>query len=222
MNFVLAFIVFTGLFLYGVTPMAIIPLDGYQSQILPGTHEAVENRYLIHGGLIVTGLSGSIASAAGIGSRERVLEINGIHPQTAQEMINIIENASNISITLGELDAIAGSSRLVNMTPKNGKVGMQIEYRDLHINMNKQIQYSGLEAIRMGARETVATTRITLAFLSRMVVGLLAPRTEAEHTEAKNMLAGPIGLGSTFVSIVENGAPLITILVMSALLSINL
>jgi regulator of sigma E protease len=36
------------------------------------------------------------------------------------------------------------------------------------------------------------------------------------------MLAGPIGLGSTFVQIVENSVPLATILVMIALLSINL
>ena len=55
-----------------------------------------------------------------------------------------------------------------------------------------------------------------------MVVGLFTPKTEAEHTEAQNMLAGPIGLGSTFVSIVENSVPLATILVMIALLSINL
>ncbi len=36
------------------------------------------------------------------------------------------------------------------------------------------------------------------------------------------MLAGPIGLGSTFVQIVENHVPFETILVIIALLSINL
>jgi hypothetical protein len=55
-----------------------------------------------------------------------------------------------------------------------------------------------------------------------MVVGIFAPKTEMEHSEAKNMLAGPIGLGSTFVQIVEDSVPLSTILVMIALLSINL
>jgi membrane-associated protease RseP (regulator of RpoE activity) len=113
-------------------------------------------------------------------------------------------------------------TRDIQMIPQNGKVGMQIGYRDLQINTNKRIQYSGFEAITMGAHETVATTRITLAFLGRMVVGLFAAKSETEHTEAKNMLAGPIGLGSTFVSIVENSVPLATILVMIALLSINL
>ena len=55
-----------------------------------------------------------------------------------------------------------------------------------------------------------------------MVVGLFDPKNDKEHEEAKTMLAGPIGLGSTFVSIVENSVPLTIILVMIALLSINL
>lgn len=55
-----------------------------------------------------------------------------------------------------------------------------------------------------------------------MVVGLFDPKTDKEHEEAKSMLAWPIGLGSTFISIVENSVPLTIILVMIALLSINL
>jgi hypothetical protein len=36
------------------------------------------------------------------------------------------------------------------MKPQNGKVGMMIGYKNLQINTNKKIQYSGLEAIKMG------------------------------------------------------------------------
>ncbi len=100
MNFVLAFVVFTGLFLYGVTPMAIIPLDGYESQILPSAHEAIESRYLTHAGLTVTGLSGSIASVAGVGSGELVVSLNSIVPQTAQDMIDIIEQDQAVDLVL--------------------------------------------------------------------------------------------------------------------------
>jgi hypothetical protein len=94
--------------------------------------------------LTVTGLSGSIASAAGVGSGERVLEINGIRPQTAQEIVDIIEKMSYVSMTLGEIDPMAGAqvTRLIAMNPQNGKVGIQIGYRDLHINANKKIQYN--------------------------------------------------------------------------------
>ena len=221
MNFVLAFAVFTGLFLYGVTPMAIIPLEWYESQILPSAQEAMKSTYLTHNGLVVTSISGSIAQQAWVWSGEYIVEINGIHPLSPQDIIDIIQKNEPITLKFWE-PSIPPSDREVRMIPQNGKVGMQIGYRNLQINTNKKIQYSGFDAIRMGARETVATTRITLAFLSRMVVGLFAPKTETEHTEAKNMLAGPIGLGSTFVSIVENSVPLATILVMIALLSINL
>jgi hypothetical protein len=62
MNFFLAFAIFTGLFYYGVQPMTIIPMDGYHSEILPSTREAIESGYLKHGGLMVTAVSGSIAS----------------------------------------------------------------------------------------------------------------------------------------------------------------
>lgn len=76
MNFFLAFAIFTGLFYYGVQPMTIIPMEGYGSQILPSMREAVSNGYVLHGGLTVTAISGSIAERAGVGSGDILLEIN--------------------------------------------------------------------------------------------------------------------------------------------------
>lgn len=221
MNFVLAFAIFTGLFLYGVTPMAIIPLEWYQSQILPSAHEAIENQYLTHSWLTVTSISGSIADLAGIWEWEKVVTINWVAPLSAQDMITIIQKNEPISLILW-VPSVPSTIREVRMTPQDGKVGMQIWYRDLHINTDKKIQYSGLKAITMGAYETVSTTRITLSFLSRMVVWLFAPKNETERSEAKNMLAGPIWLGSTFIQIVQDSVPIATVLVMIALLSINL
>lgn len=215
MNFFLAFLIFTGLFVSGVSPMTIIPMEGYHSEIMPSSHEAIEIWYLRHSGLTVTALSGSIASLSGLGSGELVRSINSIVPQTPQDIIDVIQKSDTVILTLQ-------SGKEIRMAPKNGKVGMQIAYRDLSIDHEKQIQYSGFEAVVMWARETVATTRITFAYLSQMVVGLWAPRTESEHLEAKNMLSWPIGLGSSFVSIIQNNVPLAPILVMIALLSINL
>jgi hypothetical protein len=68
----------------------------------------------------------------------------------------------------------------------------------------------------------VANTCITYSFLERMVAGLFSPKNNEEHQAAKEMLSGPIGLGSTFVSIVQNHMPISIVLVMVALLSINL
>lgn len=74
----------------------------------------------------------------------------------------------------------------------------------------------------MGWKETIATTHLTINFLSRMVVGLLAPKNDKEHEEAKSMLSWPIWLGNTFISIVQDSVPITIILVMIALISINL
>jgi regulator of sigma E protease len=215
MNFFLAFLIFTGLFISGVSPMTIIPMEWYHSMVMPSTHEAIKSWYLRHNGLTVTALPASIALAAWLGSWELVTRINSIIPQTPQDIIDDIQKSDTVILVLQ-------SGKEIRMTPKNGKVGMQIAYRDLRIDHEKQIQYSGFEAIAMWARETVATTRITFAYLSQMVVWLFAPRTESEHLEAKNMLSWPIGLGSSFVSIVQNSVPFASVLVMIALLSINL
>ncbi len=76
MNFFLAFVIFTGLFLYGISPMAIIPIEGIHSLILPSAHEARESGYnLINTEITVTSLTGSIAEAAGVGSGEIVISI---------------------------------------------------------------------------------------------------------------------------------------------------
>jgi regulator of sigma E protease len=217
MNFFLAFCIFTGLFLYGTSPMAIIPMDDIHSRILPSAHEAIETGYLTHSGLVVTPVKGSIAELSWAFSGDLIISINGIIPKTSQDVIDIITKNVEFEITLrGNVE------RSIHMIPKNGKVGMVIGYKNLQINDNIKIQYSGSDAIVMGAHETVATTRLTFEFLSRMVVGLFSPKDDKEHEEAKSMLAGPIGLGSTFISIVENNVPLNIILVMIALLSINL
>ena len=48
MNFVLAFGIFTGLFLYGTAPISIIDMDDVHSELLPSAHEAIESGYLTH------------------------------------------------------------------------------------------------------------------------------------------------------------------------------
>lgn len=217
MNFFLAFCIFTGLFLYGTKPMSIIPIQWSHSILLPSEREAFESGLLTHSGIVVESLSGSIAELAGVGSGDIVASINGITPILPKDIIDIIKQDREFELVL-----VGNQIRTLRITPKDGKIGMMIGYQNLRINEDIRIQYSGFTALEMGARETVAATKITFAFLSRMVTGLFSPHTEQERTEAKEMLAGPIGLGSTFVSIVKNNVPISMILVTVALLSINL
>lgn len=165
MNFFLAFCIFTGLFLLGTSPMAIIPMDNIHSQILPSAHEAIVSGYLSHSGLTITPVKGSIAEGAGAFSGDLIVSINGTIPLTSQDVIDIITQNREFEITLS-----GKTSRSIRMIPKNGKVGMVIAYKNLAINKGMVIQYSGFEAVSMGARETIATTHLTFEFLSRMVV----------------------------------------------------
>jgi regulator of sigma E protease len=172
---------------------------------------------LTHGGIQISPLSGSIASRAGAFSWDIIVSIAGVVPKTSQDVIDIIRKNQPFDIVL------SGSvSRTVRMNPENGKVWMVVGYKNLSINKDIQLKYGIGDAIIMGWKETVATTRITLDFLGRMLMGMISPKTDTERQEAKDMLSWPIGLGSTFVSIVENNVPLSIILVMIALLSINL
>ncbi len=91
MNFVLAFAIFTLLFLVGTTPMAIVDIEGFHSRILPSAHEAIESGYLTHSGLTVSPVPGGIAALAGVGSGDTVVSIDGIIPQTSQDIIDIIK-----------------------------------------------------------------------------------------------------------------------------------
>lgn len=217
MNFFLALCIFTGLFIYGTAPIAIIPIENNHSILLPSTREAIESGYLTHSGLILTPIAWSIAEKAWIGSGDIILAINGVIPLTSQDVIdNIIKNqAFDITVLWKE-------TKTLHMVPKDGKVGMIIRYNNLNINENKRIQFNWYDALIAGKDETIASTKITLSFLSRIVNGIFTPKSEKEHEEAKSMLAGPIGLGTSFISMVENNAPIGIILVMIALLSINL
>jgi regulator of sigma E protease len=218
MNFFLAFVVFTGLFLYGTNPMTIIPMDGNQSQLLPSTSEALKSGFLTHSGIQISPLSGSIASRAGAFSWDIIVSIAGTTPRSSQDVIDIIRKNEPFDIVLES----SGWEKKIRMTPESGKVGMVVGYKNLNINKSIELKYNFPEAIVMGWKETIATTRITFDFLGRMLVGLISPKTDTERQEAKDMLSWPIGLGSTFVSIVENNVPISIILVMIALLSINL
>jgi regulator of sigma E protease len=117
---------------------------------------------------------------------------------------------------------INGIKKDINIVPENGKVGIYISYKSLDITKNLSIQKTGLDGIVAGARETYYSSRLTLSFLGDMIHGLFVPKNPREHEDAKSMLSGPIGIGATFVGLVQIGVSLSTILIIIALLSINL
>lgn len=59
-----------------------------------------------------------------------VVSINGITPQTTEDIIKQIKTSSSVQLELNR----SGSIQQVTMAPKDGKVGMYIEYDEFHLN----------------------------------------------------------------------------------------
>lgn len=66
MNFLLAFVLFTGLFYYGIAPVSVMPLSdkATNSVILPSFSEAEAMGYISHSGIVLSPLTGSLAEQA--------------------------------------------------------------------------------------------------------------------------------------------------------------
>ncbi len=98
-----------------------------------------------------------------------------------------------------------------------------IAYKDLALGTDFPTEkYGFVDAVKMGAHETYATSMLTLKVLGKTLHGLLLPKNAAEHADAKEMLSGPIGVGNAFVSMVDMQVPAMIIFLFIALLSVNL
>lgn len=216
MNFFLAFLIFTFLFFQGVSPMTVIPMENTQSRLLPSIQEAIDTWFIKHNWISINPVSWGLAERAGLKTWDQIVAINNIKINSTQEIIGFIQQNKELKIQ------VAWKSDIINIIPENGKIGIGMEYDKLRIDSTIKIKYGLQDAIIAGWEETIATTKITYAFLVKMFNGIFSPKNQAEHEQAKNMLSWPIWLGSTFVWIIENSVPITIIMVMVALISINL
>ncbi len=98
-----------------------------------------------------------------------------------------------------------------------------IAYKTLRINTGATLEKHNLiDASILGARETYASSMLTVKLLGKTLGDLLFPATPTVRQEAQEMLSGPIGVGGAFVSMIDLHVPLTIIALFVALLSINL
>ena len=100
MNFFLAWVIFTGIFLTGARPLGPIPIDigPTNSYFMPSFQEALDSGFVQHDGIEMIPLSGSIAQQAGIMSGETLLSINGIEPTSIDETIGMIRSTPELTL----------------------------------------------------------------------------------------------------------------------------
>ncbi len=220
MNFLLAWFVFSFLFFSGAKPLAVVPMaeKPTHSFFLPSFSEALDAGYVTYSGVSLSPLTGSIAEKSGLKPHDILVSLDGKHVDSLDAIASILEKNTQVTLKVkrwsGEVN--------IALIPKDGKVWMYMQYEHLKVDTNYEKKYNLSESFILGARETYNSSVMTLSFLGDMLHGLFAPKNEQEHTDAKNMLSWPIGVGYTFVNLVEISAPLGVILTIIALLSINL
>lgn len=220
MNFILAFVIFFGLFSQGTSPIAVNPLsdEATHSFFLPSFNEAIAMGYVTYDWVKISALSGSIAETAGIRTDERVTSINGFHTYSPDQFILAVQQWAPLGLIL-EKD---GQSRYVAVTPVDQKIGVQVMHDNLVVYRDKQLKLPFFDAVKMAGKETYASSVMTFSFLGKLIQGIFAPATEREHEDAKAMLSWPIGVWATFVWLVEISAPVSLIFIVIALISVNL
>lgn len=188
MNFLLAWVIFTGIFLTGAKPLSVMPVDiGHtNSYFLPSFAEAIDSGFVTHSGIILSPLSGSIAEKAGILPDDRIVLIGGQAPRSIETVMNILESYSQISLVLENSTGI----RELTVAPEDGKIGTLISYHQLTLDTERApVRYGWTDAIRMGGQETYASAMMTFRLLGKTFGSLLFPATPDERNEAKNMLS---------------------------------
>ncbi len=222
MNFLLAYVVFVGVFLTGATPIApntIIDTSA-RSFFLPSFEQALATGFITEsGGLVISSVSGSIAERAGIGQYEKMNSINNTivsdYPSFRKEV------AKWGSIVLN-LTSSGGTARVVIVTPENWKIGVYVGYDGLEIHRDRKQSFPLGESLKKWWQELVAMWIFTWDALADMVRKLIFPKIPEERKQATDMVSWPIGIGKVFVSVIEYSVPFSTVLVLIALISFNL
>ena len=220
MNFLLAIVILFGFFLVGTSPISpnfLVEKD-YDSLLLPSPEKSIEKWYLVHSGIELSPLTGSVAEKSGILPGDIIVALDGKSIMKPQELIDSIKKNNTLSLMV----FWTGGNREVILTPLNGKVGMYIGYKNLSVNLEYQERFGIIDSFWYAIHETYVLSYMTVDVLGKTLKNLIIPATPADREEAKWMLAGPIGMGAGMVEMVDIGISIKMILLIIAMISINL
>lgn len=221
MNFLFAILIFSGLFMVGVEPLAVNTKfeTVAQTKLIPSFDEAVKSGFIKTDGLLLSPLTGSIAQTSGIEENDILLRINGETVTKPDMMVEKVKSAhTSLVFDIKRGDTV----KTLSILPQDGKIGSYVGYNVTDINKDFRYKYGFLESIGEGAKETYWQSRMTLELLFTLVSKIVTPHTATDRDEAVGSLGGPIAVGNLFVSLIDAKAALSVIIMISALISINL
>jgi len=221
MNFLFAFVVFSGLFMIGVEPLGINTKFPTQTEtkLIPSFQEAVRIGLVKTDGIVLSPLTGSIAEKSGILENDILVSIDGKNIMSPEDMITMVKKST---APMSFMLRWTGGTRTVSVTSKDGKIGSYVGYNITDIRKDFRYKYSFFESIKEWGIETYKESVMTLELLWTLVKRIVTPRVPTERTEAVESLGGPIAIGNLFVNLLDAKVAFSVILLIAALISINL
>ena len=222
MNFLLAAIIFSILFMIWVKPIWIntkIDTD-LNVKIIPTYEQAISDWFLLKSpGVLLSPVEWSIAEQAGIEIWDVLSHINNQEITTPKELIETVWKSAweKIDFTIkkinGEIENI-----VISPSPE-GKIGSYVS-ENITLNKDFEYKYSFLNAMKYGFIETYNQSLLTFKWLGILVKKIFTPETPNERQEALAQVSGPVWI----VDFITNALSewIIFLLIIWAIISINL
>lgn len=221
MNFLLAWFLFSLLFLIGIKPVGILSLTEIHSDslLVPSYEQAIEKWVLLKkSGIFVTPISHSNAEKYGLLAWDLVLWIDGISLSSPEQFKNILLSKKWQKVSL-EVSRSWSVSPLDIMINEEGKIGA---YIGENIDYNREFQYkmSFSHAFYFWWKEVYEQSSLALQWLRFILSKILFPQKAGERSEAIQSMSWPIGL----TEVVTEGLSqwFLYLVTLAALISVNL
>lgn len=222
MNFILAGVIFSLLFILWVKPAWIntIIKTNLDSKIIPSFESAIQSGLLEKKDwIILSPLPESIADKAWILSGDILLSINEKQIWNITDLQEKIWNSAEKEISL-RLQRFSWETYSIKITPnKQGKIGT---YLAPNVTIDKDFKYKFwvLESIQHGFYETYVQIRLTISGLRMLGKNIFSPEKPEDREEALNQVSWPIGIVWVITQSLAWWGSLL--LILSAIISVNL
>lgn len=218
-NFVLAFVLLTGVFMAGVKPLGINrQFAQVETALLPTWEQAVREGIVVtKSGAVLDPLPDSPARKAGLRSGDVAVAVDGKPVASPEEFIAAVAKAKK---TVKISASSSGAVRDFLVTLSGGKIGSYVGDDVRAADFTYRLGF--LPAVRLAASETFAQSKLLV-----LVVGDLIRKgfsgTTVERHEAAQAVSGPVAIGDFFVQYVKVGAfGWAAVVAIAALISLNL
>lgn len=208
MNFLLAIVIFSILFMVWVKPLWVNTIidTNISSKIIPNLEQA-KNIWLITSNpwVFLIPTKDSIAIESWIKDYDLVLKVNWVDIVDTTTLKDTIRSSPNTKLdllierTTDDCDII--TSRDCNFENINISIIPSNEWKvwaylvsNEKINSDFKFKYWVFSSIKYGTLETISQTELTFRWLGIIIKKIVRPKTPTERQEALEQISGPIGM----------------------------